>query len=111
MTRKANRFFLTAGATGVATLCLAAAANGFIYWLGYDNSEFQALGQAMMGPVGFLSFISLGWFWFMPLYGTKMYLRDQVDYRGFPATWSPLQRLLFLITDDPRVIAKERQGK
>jgi hypothetical protein len=59
----------------------------------------------------FGTFISLGWFGIMPILGTMMYLRGDFDSptHRYMFTWG-LYRFVFLITDDPRVISKERGG-
>jgi hypothetical protein len=111
MTRKQNVFFLKAGAAGFATFFGAAVVNGLISFSGHDNSAFQSVLQAAMPFMVFPAFISLVWFGIMPRAGTMMYLAGMFDnprYR-YMYTWN-LYRFVFLVTDNPRVVLKERSG-
>ena len=59
----------------------------------------------------FGTFISLAWFWFMPRFATIYYLSDKFDSPRYRYIYTlGLYRFLFLITDDPTVISKERGG-
>jgi hypothetical protein len=110
MTRKQNILFVKAGIAGLSVFVAAVRINALIHFSGNDNPEFQAFAQAVLTPVAVVSFIFLGWFGIMPRAGTWMFLRGAFDNPQckYMYTW-PLHRFVFMVTDDPRVHAKERQ--
>lgn len=96
--------FTICGLAGFAFLVALAGLNALLFFLGYDNSAAQSFFQGMAPYVAFPAFISLFWLGMTPRAGTRAYVRGDYDH-----IWNPggLHRWLFLITDDPRVIAKE----
>jgi len=104
MTRLANRFFLIMGAAGFGTLVSVVTLSSY----GYKGE----VGHLLLENVEHLllpSFISLVWFGIMPKVGTWMYLQGSFDHprRRYAFEFAPY-RFLFLITDDPRVVARRR---
>ncbi|WP_395450191.1 hypothetical protein ACHMW7_10535 [Aminobacter sp. UC22_36] len=105
MTRRANRFFVIMGVAGFGTLV------GLIVLSNYGYKE-EVIRPFLLDHVGYLlfpSFFSLLWFGLMPRAGTWMYLQGGFDHprRNYMFELA-LYRFLFLITDDPRVVARRR---
>ena len=108
MTRKQNRFFLILGLAGLVSLFAMHRVHPSMFKDGFHvtagNFAVDVFPYFFMG-----TFISLTWFWLMPILGTDMYLKGRFDHPRYQYmyTW-PIYRFIFLIHDDPRVVAKKR---